>query len=88
MWKGGITLKIQSLDEKKLFNILLRTPLVSMHAHHKHIKSTLKDYVMPSEDDLEAQYVKDLFTLETDEIIEKWYGGEEAAATLLFNLKK
>lgn len=79
-------MKISELDKDKVFQILLRTPLVSMQANHKHIKSTLRDYVFPNT--LESEYVKDLFTLETDEIIEKWYGGKEQAGTLLFQLKK
>lgn len=81
-------MKIQQLDKDKTIEVLLRVPLVSMHADHKHIKSTLRDYVMPSENDLEGQYVKDLFTLETSEIIAKWYGGDTEAAELLFSLKQ
>lgn len=49
--------------------------------------SSLKDYVLPSEDNLEGQYLKDLFTLYTDAIIEKWYGGIEEATNLLFSSK-
>lgn len=77
-------MKIQELDTKRIGELLLRVPLASMHAHHKKISSTMKDYILPSENDLEAQYVRDLFVLNTDEIIDKWYDGEESAADLLF----
>lgn len=80
-------MKIADLNTEAIAQTLLRVPLVAMHAHHKYPKSTLKDYVVPSEDNLEAQFVKDVFTLTTDEIIEKWYDGQDEAASLLFAQK-
>jgi hypothetical protein len=77
-------LKIQELDQNRLGQLLSRIPLASMQAHHKKVSSTMRDYILPTEDDLEAQYVRDLFVLTTDEIINKWFDGEESAADLLF----
>ena len=79
---------IEKLNTDKVAEILLRVPLISMQLNHKHIKSSLRDYVSPGENHLEAQYVKDLFTLVTDEIIEKWYGGKDDAEILLFKLNE
>lgn len=81
-------MEIKKLDKEKVIETLLRVPLISMQLNHKHIKSSLRDYVLPNEDNLEGEYVKDLFTLETDAIIDKWYGGEEEATNLLFRLKE
>ncbi|AUO14702.1 hypothetical protein [Priestia megaterium] len=76
-------MKFQELDDYKLAQKLLRMPLASMHGDHAYIKSTLEDYIKPSEDDLEGQFVKDLFVLRTDEIIDKWYGGKWEAMNLI-----
>lgn len=83
---GGMEVKkmeIKKLNAEKLANTLLQVPLVSMQLNHKHIKGSLRDYVSPSEENYEGQFVKDLFTLETDQIIEKWYGGKEEARSIL-----
>lgn len=80
-----IKMKITELDYNKLANALLKTPLVSMKLNHKHLSSSLRDYVSPDAG-LEVEYVRDLFTLTTDEIITKWYGGDEKAPELLSNL--
>ncbi|WP_338465118.1 hypothetical protein [Shouchella rhizosphaerae] len=79
-------MKIKELDTERLYLILIKLPLVSNHANHSWIKSTLKDYVLPGENQLEAQFVKDIFTLKTEEIIEKWYGGDHSAYDLLSKL--
>ncbi|MER2111150.1 MAG: hypothetical protein ABS960_00565 [Solibacillus isronensis] len=76
------------LDKEEVYQKLMRVPLISMQLNHKHLKSSMRDYILPSDDDLEGQFVRDLFILETDEIIGKWYGGKEEAARLLFALKK
>lgn len=77
-------MKINDLNPNRLAEVLVRAPLASFHAHHKKIQSTMKDYILPSEDQLEAQFVRDLFVLDTQEIIEKWYGGDESARDLIF----
>lgn len=76
----------QRLDKEKLGENLLRLPLVSFHANHKKVQYTVRDYVLPSEDNLEGQFVRDLFTLTTDELIEKWFDGEDNARQILMNL--
>ena len=47
---------------------------------HESIQSTLR-YVHPSPGS-PAAFVKDMFTLEPDEIARKWYGSEKLAALL------
>lgn len=87
MLRGEDKFEDKKLDKEKVLEALLRVPLISMQLNHKHIMSSLKDYVLSSEDNLEGQYLKDLFTLYTDAIIEKWYGGIEEATNLLFSSK-
>ncbi|KOP82268.1 hypothetical protein ACFFHH_12575 [Cytobacillus solani] len=78
-------MKILELDEKKLGQQLLAAPLTSHQANHKWIKSTMQDYILPSEENLEGQFVHDLYTKDTQSIIDKWYGGKEGAAKLIHN---
>lgn len=81
-------MKVQELNAEALAQTLMRVPLVSMQANHKYPKSTLKDYILPSENNLESQFVKDVYTLTTEEIIDKWYNGKTEATSLLFKSKK
>ncbi|ARA98605.1 MULTISPECIES: hypothetical protein [Anoxybacillaceae] len=73
----------QKLDKEILGERLLRLPLVSHLAHHKRVQYTVRDYTLPGKNDLEGQFVRDLFTLTTEEIIDKWFGGLENAYELL-----
>ncbi|WP_406944499.1 hypothetical protein ACJA3J_15105 [Halobacillus sp. SY10] len=74
---------ISKLDEKRLAQQIARLPLASHQANHKWVRSTVNDYILPSEDNLEGQYIVDLFKLTTPEIIEKWFDGEDNAYELL-----
>lgn len=79
--------KINELDVMKLGEVLLNAAPASCLADHKWLKSTLKDYVLPSSDQLEVEFVKDLFTLPSEEIAEKWYGGKQNAIAYVRNKK-
>ena len=81
-------MEIRKLDSEKLGEILLRVPLGSMQAHHKKIQSTINDNFLPGDENLEGQFVRDLFTMDTQEIIDKWYGGSDAARELLLKMSK
>jgi hypothetical protein len=76
-------MKIAELNSKKLAETLLMAPLSSFMANHKKIQYTMQDYILPSEDNLEAQFIHDLFTKDTQYIIDKWYGGEDGARELV-----
>lgn len=77
----------QKLDTNKIGEIVLRIPLISYQLHHKRISSTIRDYVFPDDNHLEGQFVRDLFVLTTNELIDKWFDGEEKAAELIIGLQ-
>lgn len=77
-------MRILKLNPEVLGSILLKVAPTSIHAGHKRIKSTLQDYVIPSDEHPEQEFIRDLFTLSNDEIAEKWYGGKKEALSLLF----
>ncbi|NHN33530.1 hypothetical protein [Paenibacillus agricola] len=77
-------MKIETLNLEILGATLLRIAPVALKANHKWPKSTLKDYVLPEEGS-EADFVRDLFTMETQAIVDKWYGGDDNAAGFLFS---
>ncbi|MGF9946602.1 hypothetical protein ABEX44_25700 [Priestia megaterium] len=81
-------MKMQELDYAKLGEKAIRLALASHHANHKKVSSTVKDYVLPSDDHLEAVFLRDLFVLNTEEIIEKWFDGEENANAILAEISK
>lgn len=76
-------MKIKDLNPEILGELLLRVAPVAMQAQHEWPKSTMIDYINPTSEG-EAEFIRDLFTLKTEEIIEKWYGGRDGAAQLLF----
>ncbi|MEK5069736.1 hypothetical protein [Sporosarcina sp. FSL K6-1508] len=76
----------EKLNKDRIGEMALRLPLASLQANHKRVQYTVKDYISPGENDLEGQFVRDLFVLTTDEIIEKWFDGKDEALNLLMNL--
>ena len=80
-------MRIKELDPRKVANALMHAPLLANHLGHKWLKSTYNSYILPDPDDLETQFVRDLMLLDTETIIETWYGGQEEATDLLFRLK-
>lgn len=77
---------IRELDKDKLVNKLLLGPLLANHVDVE-LKTVYKSYIEVSADDLEGQFVQDLFMLKRQEIIDKWYGGMEEAAEILFKFR-
>lgn len=86
--KGGDYMDISKIDKEKLAQKLLAAPLASFKGKHQWPKSTFESYIYPDDDDVEGHFVKDLLTLNTPTMIDKWYGGPKGAATILLNLKK
>jgi hypothetical protein len=81
-------MKIRDIDYAVLGEKVVRLALASHHANHKKVSSTVKDYILPSEDQLEACFLKDLFVLNTEDIIEKWFDGEDNANDIIFRSMK
>lgn len=81
-------LRIRELDPRKVANALLHAPLLANQLGHKWLKSTFNSHILPDPDDLETQFVRDLMLLDTETIIETWYGGQEEAIDLMLWLKR
>jgi hypothetical protein len=67
-------MEVDKLDREKLGNLLIGALFGSVQAGHKRVEYTLQHYI-DTRDDLEKQFLKDIFTLRTDELAEKWCGG-------------
>jgi hypothetical protein len=76
--------KVFELNCERLGRMLLNVAPVAAGLGHKQPRYTLKDYTHPN-GDLEMHFIKDLFTLTTEEIADRWYGGiNHAAAFAMF----
>ncbi|MFC0188475.1 hypothetical protein ACFFJY_09270 [Fictibacillus aquaticus] len=80
-------MKIAKLDMKILGEKAVAMALAAHLAKHKKVSSTAKDYIMPGEDHPEAMFMRDLFALTTEEIIDKWFDGSENADDLIYSKK-
>ncbi|KGP72145.1 hypothetical protein [Pontibacillus yanchengensis] len=76
-------MKISKLNSQRVGEILLGAPLKSYQANHNKIQATMKDSITPSDEHLEGKFIHDVFTKNTQEIIDEWYDGDERAAQLL-----
>ncbi|MCY7751597.1 hypothetical protein MOB18_21285 [Bacillus inaquosorum] len=79
-------MKINDLNKERLGNLLCTIPAHSFDLGHKKVNNTMKNYWLPQKDDLEQQFLFDLFNLDTEEIIDKWYDGEDSASDFLMSL--
>lgn len=79
-------MKFQKLDKERLGDSVFGLALASHSANHKKVLHTVRDYLCPGEGDLEGQFVRDLFVLTTEELIDKWFDGEENASQLIMGL--
>lgn len=79
-------MRIKDCDNVKLGLIMKRIPLSSLRMGHQKISATMKDYIIPGKNDTELEYVVDLFNLSTEEVIEKWFNGEDSANQLMAQL--
>jgi hypothetical protein len=76
-------MKLNELDHHKLAQILLVTPLSSLHQKHSTIKETILE-MNATENSLEVEFINDLFCLSTDEVADKWYEGNDDIIVFFF----
>jgi hypothetical protein len=72
--------KFMELDRAMVGELIIRLPLMARQFGHEHVQGTLDDYYHPQT--LEAEFVHDVFTNSTEEIIDKWFGGDADAVRL------
>ncbi|WP_142829040.1 hypothetical protein [Planococcus soli] len=80
-------MKIKDVQDDKLAVLLKQLPLASLQMGHKQVKGTVVDYLDVSNNSVEMEYVVDLFKMTTDELIKKWFDGEEKATDLFFQIQ-
>lgn len=82
----SVTVKMTELDPEKLAGYVLRAPMLSAQMRHETPTGTFRDYIashVKDSDPLELQFVVDLLTKSTEEICDRWFGGELNACKAL-----
>lgn len=77
----AVGVPLANLDWEQLGRSLAMLVPTSVMLRHASIDSTLRHYVHP-EPLSEVDFIKDLFTRPLKEVITKWYGSRDNAATL------
>ncbi|PAD73892.1 hypothetical protein CHH67_18830 [Paenibacillus campinasensis] len=85
MSKGVFEIKVKELNLEVLGAMMLKVAPISKQLNHKWPKSTMEAYIDPDSAG-EAEFIRDLFQLTTDEIVEKWYGGMDGAAKFIHHV--
>lgn len=73
--------RIETLDTTLVGEILMRLPAVSAMLRHTSLRSTL-GYVCGDPESPEQEFVRDVLTKDTGEMVEKWYGGQKHATAI------
>ena len=77
----GSVAPLANLDWERIGRAVVMLIPTTVRLRHASLDSTLRDYVHP--DPLsELDFVRDLFILPLDEVIEKWYGDRLAAGRI------
>lgn len=73
-----------NLDPEKVGNILLRLGLAAYQLGHETVTGTLNPYCNhPELQSPESQFVRDIFSLDTRTLVDRWYGGDLSAREML-----
>lgn len=75
------TAPLADLDWEKIGRAVVMLVPTTVGLRHASLDSTLRDYIHP-EPLSELDFVRDLFILPLDEVIEKWYGDRLAAGRM------
>jgi hypothetical protein len=71
------------LDVEKLGHQLIIAVLGSNHLGHKNLKGVFDYMEYEKGEHLETEFIHDLFTKKTPEIVDKWFGGSINASIIL-----
>lgn len=77
-------MKIGELDQQKLGRVLIQASMTAHYQKKETLQETMLSFEPDSENTTEWKFVKDLFTLTTDEIADKWYGGKDNSIGFIF----
>jgi len=73
---GGENMLKKTLNAETLISLLVELPVLSTASKTEDAKAILERFEV-AENENEMQFLKDLFTLKTNEVVEKWYNKEE-----------
>lgn len=76
-----------NLDLTRLGDALVRLALTARQLGHARTAHTVQDYWHPC-GSLEMEFVRDVFSLNPDDIAERWFGGEANAVRLTNALRE
>lgn len=79
-------MKIGELNHQQLGKVLIQASMTALYQKNETLQETMLSFEPDSENKMEWTFVRDLFTLTTDEIADKWYGGKDN--TIGFYFKK
>ncbi len=74
-WEVRAMLK-ETLNAQTLIDLLVELPVLSISTKSVDAKEVLERLEVEG-NGKELQFLKDLFTLQTEEVVEKWYNKEE-----------
>jgi len=77
-------MKIGELNHQQLGRVLIQASMTALYQKNETVQETILNLDPESENKMEWDFVKDLFTLTTNEIADKWYGGKDAAIGFYF----
>ena len=72
---------VTELDWKRVGEVLTKLPTVAAYLRHASLQGTL-EYVWPTSDGRETEFVRDILTKPLDDVLDKWYGGRFNASGL------
>ncbi|MFW3654448.1 hypothetical protein [Vagococcus fluvialis] len=73
-------MKINDLNLNELSNSLISFPIAANHMDANSLQEAAE--LLTGDSTLESEYLHDLFSLSTDDIINKWYGGQDGLLVL------
>lgn len=70
-------MKIGELNHQELGRVLIQASMTALHQKKDSLQKTMLGFDSNFENKMEWDFVKDLFTLTTDEIADKWYDAKD-----------
>ncbi|MBS4172178.1 hypothetical protein [Bacillus sp. FJAT-49736] len=67
-------MKIEELNQQSLGKALIQASMTALHQKKQTLQETMVSLNSYPENELEWNFIKDLCTLTSEEIAEKWYG--------------
>ncbi|MGE6259713.1 hypothetical protein ACQKCU_17790 [Heyndrickxia sporothermodurans] len=77
-------MKIGEVNFQELGKVLIQASMTALHQKKVTLHETMLDIDSFSENKIEWEFAKDLFTLTTEEIADKWYDAKDKSIGFYF----